>query len=323
MKLELRSKKLELLCLCTSYFLVLTSNFVQSQSPPGIRVAVNMTTIESAPVFLAAQNAPELKIEIKSGGIPMLLDGDVDAATNSETQALIRSIARPDLRIVMAVSECAYRIVARRSSGIARLSDLRGKRIGTPLNTSAQYYLVKALARGGLADTDVTVVAMAVPDMAAAMKRGDVDAASGWEPGAHDAIAALGGDAIVMQEPGLYRELFDLNTTTAVLNDPARRRALVNAVRAMVSASTQVRARPASVWPLVSSRIKVPQATISDVWTHFRFNGWLPEDMLDVLVDEEQWVARTQTRAPRSRAQLQGLIDDSVLREARNPSPNR
>ena len=289
------------------------------QATPQTRIAVNMTTIESAPVFLAAQNANDVRIDLRSGGIPMLLDGDVDAATNSETQALIRSVARPDLRIVMTVSECAYRLVARRPAGITRLADLRGKKIGAPLNTSAQYYLSKALKRAGLAEADVVVVNMPVADMAAAMKRGDVDAVSGWEPGAHDSAAALGKDAIVIQELGVYRELFDLNTTTAVLNDPARRQALVRAVRAMIAASTEVRMTPLRVWPLVSSFIKVPVATISDTWTHFRFNAWLPEDTLDVLAEEEQWVAVQQKRAPRSRAQLQQLIDDSVLHEARRP----
>ena len=101
---------------------------------------------------------------------------------------------------------------------------------------------------------------------------------SGWEPGAHDAIAALGAGAIMFQPPGLYRELFDLNTTTAVLTDPVRRRALVGSVRAMIDASTEIRTKPASVWPLLSSRIKVEQATISDTWTHFRFSASLPED---------------------------------------------
>jgi ABC-type nitrate/sulfonate/bicarbonate transport system substrate-binding protein len=280
-------------------------------------VAVNMTTIESAPVFLAAQNAADVRIDLRSGGIPMLLDGDVDAATNSETQALLRSVARPDLRIVMTVSECAYRIVARRSAGIGRLGDLRGKKIGTPANTSSAYYLAKTLQTVKLAESDVTIVPMAVADMAAAMKRRDVDAVSGWEPGAHDSIAALGSDAITFQPPGLYRELFDLNTTTTVLNDPARRQALVRAVRAMIAASTEVRVKPSAVWPLVSSRIKVPVATISDAWTHFRFNAWIPEDALDVLVEEEQWVAATQKRAPRARAQLQTLLDDTILRDAR------
>jgi len=276
-----------------------------------------MTTIESAPVFLAARDAAGVRIELEPGGIPLLLDGSVDAATNSETQALLRSVDRPDLRIVMTVSECAYRLVARRASGVMTLEDLRGKKIGTPANTSAQYYLVKALRRAGVAAADVKVVAMAVPDMANAIAKGEVDAVSGWEPGAHDAIAALGAGGITFQPPGLYRELFDLNTTTAVLNDPVRRRALVNSVRAMVDASTQVRMRPAAVWPLLSSRINVPQPTISETWTHFRFSGWLPEDLVAVLVEEEQWVAEVQKRKPRSRAQLAALVDDSVLRDAR------
>jgi len=278
-----------------------------------------MTTVESAPIFLAAQNAPELRMEIRAGGIPMLLDGGADAATNSETQALLRSVARPDLRIIMTVAECYYRIVGRKSSGIQKLAELRGKKIGTPANTSAGYYLAKMLRTAGLAEFDVTVVAMPVENMAAAMKRGDVDAVSGWEPGAHDSIAALGADAVVFQDRSVYRELFDLNTTTAVLNDPIKRRLLVDAVRAMVTASSQVTRRPADVRPLLSSRINVPQPTISDVWRHFTFAGGLPADMLDVLTEEEQWVAALQKRAPRGRAQLATLTDDSVLREARRP----
>jgi len=290
----------------------------QAAPAPALRVAVNMTTIESAPVFLAARDAADVRIELRSGGIPMLLDGEVDAATNSETQALIRSVARPYLRIIMTVSECAYRIVARKTAGIARLSDLRGKKVGTPVNTSSHYYLAKALARAALTEADVVVVNTAVADMAAAIKRGDVDAVSGWEPGAHDSAAALGSDAVVIQEPGLYRELFDLNTTTAVLNDPARRRALVSGVRAMVAASTTVRTQPASVWPLLFDRIRVPILTTSAAWNQFRFNAWIPEDAADVIVEEERWVAATQKRAPRSRAQLQTLIDESVLREAKS-----
>ncbi|HXD73994.1 MAG TPA: ABC transporter substrate-binding protein [Vicinamibacterales bacterium] len=276
-----------------------------------------MTTIESASVFLAAQGARDAHVDLVSGGIPVLLDGGVDAATNSETQALIRSVARPDLRIVMTVAECAYRIVARKSSGIKTIADLRGKRIGTPLNTSSAYYLAKVLERAKLKESDVTIVAVAVPDMAGAIKRGAVDAVSGWEPGAQDSITALGADAIAFQPPGLYRELFDLNTTTAVLDDPVRRKALVAAVRAMIAASTEARVKPAGVWPLVSPRINVPAATISATWNHFRFNAWIPDDALNVLVAEEPWVARQQKRAPRTRVQLQALIDRSLLAEAR------
>jgi hypothetical protein len=155
---------------------------------------------------------------LTGGGIPLLVDRTADAATNSETQILLRSVDNPELRIVMTVAECDYRIVARRSAGIRRLVDLRGKRVGTPANTSAEYYLSKMLRTVKLDEPDVTVVAMPVADMAAAMKRGDVDAVSGWEPGAQDSMAALGADAIVFQDRSVYRELFNLNTTAGVLS---------------------------------------------------------------------------------------------------------
>jgi NitT/TauT family transport system substrate-binding protein len=287
-------------------------------SPPAraLRVAVNMTTVESAPVFLAAQSAAGREMALTGGGIPLLVDRSADAATNSETQILLRSVDNPELRIVMTVAECDYRIVARRSAGIRRLVDLRGKRVGTPANTSAEYYLSKMLRTVKLDEPDATVVPMPVADMAAAMRRGDVDAVAGWEPGAQDSMAALGADAIVFQDRSVYRELFNLNTTAGVLGDPAKRRVLVDVVRAVAAASRDVRARPADVRALLSSRINVPQATIATVWRHFRFPTSLPPDILDVLVEEEQWVAVRQKRSPRPRAQLQGLIDDSVLREA-------
>ena len=281
-----------------------------------LRVAVNMTTVESAPVFLAAQSTAGGEMTLTSGGIPLLVSRTADAATNSETQILLRSVESPDLRVVMTVAECEYRIVARRSVGVRRLVDLRGRKIGTPANTSAEYYLSKMLRTVKLDEPDVSVVPMAVADMAAAMKRGDVDAVAGWEPGAQDSIGALGADAIVFQDRKVYRELFNLNTTAGVLGDPAKRRAFVEIVRAIVEASREVERRPADVWPLLSSRINVPRATIATVWQHFRFPAALPPDLLDVLVEEEQWVAAMQKRAPRSRAQLQPLIDGSVLQEA-------
>jgi NitT/TauT family transport system substrate-binding protein len=302
----------------TRWWLAAASAAVLAQASPSnepLRVAVNMATVESAPVFLAAQRLGDTGMTLTAGGIPLLVNRTADVATNSETQILMRSVESPDLRVVMTVAECEYRIVARRSAGIRRLVDLRGRKIGTPANTSAEYYLSKMLRTVKLDEPDVKVVPMAVADMAAAMKRGDVDAVSGWEPGAQDSIDVLGADAIVFQERPIYRELFDLNTTAGVLSDPAKRRALVDVVRAIVTASKDVRARPVDVRPLLSTRINVPQPTIAAVWQHFRFPAALPRDLVDVLVEEEQWVAGRQKRAPRNRAELQALVDDSVLRE--------
>jgi len=171
------------LSLLVSGLLAAGAGVVRGQEAPAarpLRFAVNMTTIESAPVFLAAEGPSGAGIGVSSGGIPLLVSGEADAATNAETQALLRSAASPNLRIVLTVAECYYRIVARRSAGISRLSDLKGKKVGTSLSTSAHYFLSKMARTAGLSETDVTAVAVRLPDMPAAIKQGDVDAIAIW-----------------------------------------------------------------------------------------------------------------------------------------------
>jgi NitT/TauT family transport system substrate-binding protein len=237
-------------------------------------------------------------------------------ATNAETQALLRSAASPNIRVVLTVAECYYRIVARRSAGITRVSDLKGRKVGTSLSTSAHYFLSKMARTAGLSEADVTAVAIPLPDMPAAIKRGDVDAIAIWEPQAYNSEQILGADAIVFQDRAVYRELFNLNTTAEVLADPGRRRALVAAVARIVTASEQVTSRPPSVWPLVSSKINGPQPTIAAVWSHFRFAGGLPRDLLDVMVEEERWVASVQKREPQPARPSNSSVDATVLRDA-------
>jgi sulfonate transport system substrate-binding protein len=289
---------------------------ITAQSLPTLRLAVNTTTIESAPLFVAAEGPAGATLRVSSGGIAQLVSLEADAATNSSTQAVLRSVANPNLRIVLTVAECFYRIVGRRSAGIRQVADLRAKRIGTPVNTSAHFYLAKTLRGANLTEADVTVVALAQNEMAAALEKGTVDAVSIWEPWAQYSIEAIGSDAVVLENRSIYRELFNLNTTADILSDPAKRSAVVDLVRATISSSDQVRRSPAAIRPLLVSKVNVREETSTAVWGQFRFPATLPEDLLDVLVEEETWAAAAQKRAPRSRTALSTLIERNVLIEA-------
>ncbi len=119
--------------------------------------------IELSPVLVAANAFYPQKLEVPSGGVVSITSGAADLATNAETQLLRESVTNPDLRIIMTVSESFYRIVARRSAGISKLSDLKGKRVLVPRLTSAQYYLVTMLRSAGLNEEDVTLVSMPAP----------------------------------------------------------------------------------------------------------------------------------------------------------------
>ena len=280
--------------------------------------------IELAPVIVAANSFYPQKLPVGEGGITRITSGEADLATNAEKQLLRESVRNPGLRIIMTVTESFYRLVGRRSAGISKVADLKGKRIMLPRMTSANYYLVAMLRTAGLTEADVTLVNLppaqgdqsGLDQMSEALLRGEVDAISIWEPEPEDAIRKLGSDAIVLQDKSVYREVFNLHARAPDLADPAKRRSIVAFVRAVARATEALKRDPKPYWPHVS---EVTTFTVEEIgwgWPEMEFPVRIVPDMLDVLETEEQWVAKVSNRAPRSRAELARFIDHSVVEEA-------
>jgi NitT/TauT family transport system substrate-binding protein len=125
-------------------FAVLLASASAAQAPRPLAAYGNTQTFEIAPVLLAANGIYDGPVVIRNGGVPNLVGeagpggepGKADLATNAETQLLRASVKHPELRVILGVSEGRYRIVARRSAGIARVADLKGKRVATIAPTS-------------------------------------------------------------------------------------------------------------------------------------------------------------------------------------------
>lgn len=280
--------------------------------------------IELAPVVAAARNFYPGEFNIGSGGVASLTTGEANIATNAETQLLRESIRNPKIRAIMTVTESPYRIVGLRSRGINRLQDLKGKRVIVPARTSAGYFLVAMLESVGLTEADVTLVPFprnaniieAMDEMSNVVARNEADALAIWEPEPEDAIRQFGEDAVVFQDKSIYREIFNLHTTTDMLEDPVQRKAIVSFVRAVIDATAALQENPEPFWPQVEEVIGYPVAAIRDSWHDLEFPIHLVPDLLDVMVKEDVWVAQELGRAPRSREELAQFIDYSVLEEA-------
>ncbi|MCW3016297.1 MAG: aliphatic sulfonates family transporter, periplasmic ligand-binding protein [Solirubrobacterales bacterium] len=66
--------------------------------------------------------------------------------------------------------------------GITSIADLKGKKIATPLASTAHYSLLAALKDNGLTDKDVKIIDAEPDDIFAAYSRGDIDGAYVWNP---------------------------------------------------------------------------------------------------------------------------------------------
>lgn len=304
-----------------------TSQPEAAADPGPIAVHGNIQTFEIAPVLLAAEAHYAGEATVKMGGIPNLVgepvipgfgeEGVADVATHAETQILRYSVRHPNLRVVLNVTEGLYRIVARRSAGIEAVADLKGKRIATIPVTSSGYFLSRMLAKEGLSYADIEAVSITpLGRMGEALEKREVDAVVIWEPYSEQALRALGSDAIEFDGKGVYRELFNLNTTAENLADPVKRAKIVAFVRSVIDAAAALREDPRRAQELVVATGGFEPGDVADAWKHHNFAATLPADLLDVLVEEEQWLAERDNRPARPREELATLIDDSVYREA-------
>lgn len=299
---------------------------VASQTLTPIEVRANTGAVESAPVLLAARDFMPGELDVGRGAIPNLIGapnipsvfdpGPADVATHAETQALRYSVDNPEIRIILTATEGEYRIVARRSAGISSISDLKGKRIGTLPDTSADYFVHLMLEHNGIEADEVTIQRVSIASMADALATRQVDAIAIWDPYGSDAARAIGADLIAFSDPDVYRERFNLNTTSEHLADPAKRKAIVRFVRAVIDASAALKENPSSAQALIAERSGFSDEQVEGAWPHLRFPAAIPEDLLDVMVVEERWLAERAERTPRPREELAKLIDRSVYEEA-------
>ena len=280
-------------------------------------VAVATAVVEAATVYMAKEGPFGSQFNYINGGVRTLQNNGAHAAGNATTQMLVVLRDNPKVRLLFTLVDGNYRIVAKRSAGISKLADLKGKRVVTPRNTSAHYHLVALLRSAGLQESDVTIVSAPATAMAAAVAKGDADAISMWEPESQNTVELLGTDAISFQDNTVYRELYSVYSTTDVLNDPRRRKELVAFVRELITQTANLRREPAKYFDLISRVTKHPAPQIARSWEHHGFPLAVAPDLLNLLVDEEKWVAAGQSRPPRSRAELATFVDTSIIEEAR------
>lgn len=294
-----------------------------------MKVAANLQWIEHTPQRVAGQDfyKGSTPFSMVSGGAASLFsDSSVDIGANSETQALNNFGAHKNLRIIYTTVEVTYRIVASKKKGIKTLADLKGKRIGGSAGSSSAYFVETMANTVGLKSSDYTLVSgnfcMASPcgsgTFPAMLKAGTIDAFGYWETAVQLAIDLLGDDAVVFGNASIYREVYNLHTTTEKLQNPAKRRDIVEYIRALNEAEKIFRDDPEKVYERVSKWTSATVPMLRKVWPLHFFRGAIAPDMLDVLEEQDKLIASKNRRQPFTRASLATMIDESVLAEANN-----
>jgi len=109
--------------------------------------------------------------------------GSIDFGSTAGSAALVAKINGNPIKSIYVYSRPEWTaLVVRKDSTIAKVADLKGKRVAVTRGTDPHIFLVRALLGAGLSDKDITPVLLQHADGKTALIRGDVDAWAGLDP---------------------------------------------------------------------------------------------------------------------------------------------
>jgi NitT/TauT family transport system substrate-binding protein len=253
--------------------------------------------------------------EYDSGEFAILamLIGAVDVATCSEVPVVAASLRQTNFAVVATVAASSYghTIVARKDAEIATFADLRGKRVATLRNTGMHFLLHLTLLHQKMSDRDVTLSFLKEHDVVGPLIRGEVDAIAVREPYTSLAAAALGDEAVVLEQPGMY-----LRTQHIVGNKEflrTRPEAAQRLIRGLLRAEQFAQQQPEQARRIVARRLRIEPAKLARDWEHLQLKVSLEQRLLVQLEDEARWMLGTHLVPPTPMPNYLEFLDISAL----------
>jgi sulfonate transport system substrate-binding protein len=185
--------------------------------------------------------------------------GSLDLGSTAGAAALIGRINGNPIKSVYVYSRPEWTaLVTRKDTGIAKVEDLKGKRVAVTRGTDPHIFLVRALQGAKLSEKDVKLVLLQHPDGRTALERGDVDAWAGLDP--LMAAAEVESGAQLFYRNAAANTWGVLNVREAFAKDNP---ALVGRVlKAYEEARAFALANPAELTKTLVAYTKLPEAVI-------------------------------------------------------------
>ena len=140
------------------------------------------------------------------------MEGAADLSVTGETPLMFAGLEGERFFIIATIADSNkyMKIVARRSLGIFKPTDLKGKTIAVGKGATTEYFLQAFLTFNGIARDRVRTVYMSPTQMTEPLLRGDIDAAVNPPPQATEQERRLGTDSITFENQQLYRGTWNL-----------------------------------------------------------------------------------------------------------------
>lgn len=243
----------------------------------GLDVQFNTGASGSAMVSFLVNNQVQAVLAAEQAGIQNFnIDNDVVVVT--EAMQMLRY----------------FGIVGR---GIDDLEGLKGKTIGVALGSASEVFWRAFVNVLGLDADDYNVINVDLPEMIAAIERGNIDAFSSWEPWISRTLDAVPGTKLLRDNEGIIttRNFIYMNKSWAEANPEGA----LAFMRAIDEATDMIRNQPQEAAALVASFLQLDPGLTQDLMSKVNYELRLDQESIDHLkMIEEQLAAGGQLTKP-------------------------
>ncbi len=235
-----------------------------------------------------------LKVTIKNydtgvAAIADMLKGEVDIAVASEFGVVRYALQKKNLCILTCYDKVQIAaLIARKDRGIERLLDLKGKRIGLPRHTNAEFYLGRFLDLHGMSVRDVKLEDVKLTHLAEAILKGEIDAVVLWDPYRSQVENGL-------REKGTVWAVQSSQPTFCVAVGGqdwiSKHPQIVSRFLAsLAEAEKYLQNHPAEVKTMVQEKLNYDKAYMEVIWPRQQFALSLDRSLILAMEDEARWM---------------------------------
>jgi NitT/TauT family transport system substrate-binding protein len=220
--------------------------------------------------------------------------GQANLGTTGDLPVMFAVMGRQPASIVatIATAEDDLGIVGRKDKGVVTPASLKGKQIGVPMVSAGEFVLDVILTRQKLSMSDVTVRDLRPEELSAALAKGDIDAASTWQPYLGTLQTQLGENGTVFHSAGIYDVALNLvGSRDYVAGHPET---IKKILRALIDAARFCKDSPDASREFVAEAMKPDAANLKELWSSYRFNVALDQSLILALEDETRWAIKNR-----------------------------
>ena len=288
-------------------------------------ITVGYPPFESATLFYIAEDqgffsrnglkmAPR-KYDTGVATLGGLLNREIDVAAGIAEFPLVGRALQKEKPIIIGnidKAEFIY-LLGRKDRGIEKVSDLRGKRVGTTFGTVAHFHLGRFLDLHGMSIKDLTLVDLKTPEeWVNAVVTGDIDAVATAQPYADFVKDRLGENGVVWPaQSGQPLHGLVISSNAWISRHPEGTKRFLES---LADAEGYLISHPAEAKVILQKWLNLDAASVERIWSRNQFSLSLDQSLIVAMEDEARWMIRNKLTSEETVPNFMDYVQEDTLK---------